>query len=125
MLAVGEEELVCDLAETYQIYDYRQLPPNTVAVFAIGLRDDSRTKMKLCSMKVPASTLLLAQIADAINTLVWMNSKDCRNASKRPKSLVEALAGTDKAKEKPISFKTGTEFEAYRQALIRKGGYAT
>ena len=123
MLAAGEEELACDLAETYQIYDYRQLPPNTVAVFAIGLRDDSRIKMKLCGMKVPADTLLLAQIADAINTLVWMNSKDCRNASKRPKSLVEALTGTDKVKERPTSFKTGAEFEAYRQALIRKGGY--
>ena len=123
MLAVGEDELVCDLAETYQIYDYRQLPPSTVAVFAVGLRDDSRIKMKLCGMKVPADTLLLAQIADAINTLVWMNSKDCRNASKRPKSLVEALTSTDKATEKPISFRTGAEFETYRQALIRKGGY--
>ena len=123
MLAMGEDELICDLAETYRIYDYRQLPPSTVAVFAVGLRDDSRIKMKLSGMKVPADTLLLAQIADAINTLVWMNSKDCRNASKRPKSLVEALTSTDTAKEKPISFKTGAEFEAYRQALIRKGGY--
>ena len=123
MLAVGEDELVCDLAEAYSIYDYRQLPPSTVAVFAVGLKDDSRIKMKLSGMKVSTNTLLLAQIADAINTLVWMNSKDCRNASKRPKSLVEALTGTDKAKERPISFKTGAEFEAYRQALIRKGGY--
>lgn len=123
MIAVGEDELVCDLAETYRIYDYRQLPPNTVAVFAVGLKDDSRIKMKLGGMKVPTDTLLLAQIADAVNTLVWMNSKDCRNVSKRPKSLVEALTSGDKAKEKPISFKTGAEFEAYRQALIRKGGY--
>lgn len=125
MLAVGEEELICDLAETYGIYDYEQLPPKTVAVLAIGLKDDSRIKMKLCGMKVPADTFLLAQIADAINTLVWMNSKDCRSVSKRPKSLVEALTGADKAKERPISFKTGAEFEAYRQALIRKGGYTT
>ncbi len=34
MIAVDEDALVCDLAETYGIYDYRQLPITRVAVFA-------------------------------------------------------------------------------------------
>lgn len=122
MFAVGEDELICDLAETYRIYDYEQLPLKTVAAFAIGLRDDSRIKMKLSGAKVPTNTLLLAQIADAMNTLVWMNSKDCRNNSKRPKSLVEAIMNP-KQNEKPMKFKNGAEFETYRNALLRKGGY--
>lgn len=122
MLAVGEDELICDLAETYRIYDYEQLPPKKVAAFAVGLRDDSRIKMKLSGTKVHANTLLLAQIADAMNTLVWMNSKDCGNASKRPKSLVEAIISPEKD-EKPLRFESGHDFDEYRKALLRKGGH--
>ena len=122
MFAVGEDELICDLAETYGIYDYEQLPLKTVAALAIGLRDDSRIKMKLSGAKVPTNTLLLAQIADAMNTLVWMSSKDCRNNSKRPKSLVEAIMNP-KQDEKPMKFESGAKFETYRNALLRKGGY--
>jgi len=46
MIKLDENALICDFAETYHIYDYRQLPPTRVAVFACGLRDDSRIKMK-------------------------------------------------------------------------------
>ena len=42
MIAIDEDALICDLAETYQIYDYRRLPVQTVAVFSLGLRDNSR-----------------------------------------------------------------------------------
>ena len=122
MLSAGKDELICDLAETYGVYDYKQLPPKTVAAYAVGLKDDSRIKLKLSGMNVSTNTLLLAQIADALNILVWMNSKDCRNKSKRPKSLVEALMNP-KQDEKPMKFESGAEFENYRNALLRKGGY--
>ena len=36
MIAVDENALICDLAETYGIYNYRQLPPTLVAVFSLG-----------------------------------------------------------------------------------------
>ena len=39
MIKQDEDALICDLAETYRIYDYRQLPLLQVAVFAYGLRD--------------------------------------------------------------------------------------
>jgi hypothetical protein len=124
MFAVGEDELICDLAETYRIYDYEQLPPQKVAAFAVGLRDDSRIKMKLSGMKVPANTLFLAQIADAANTLIWMNSKDNKNPSKRPKSLVEALT-EPKKDEKPLKFSNGSEFDNFRKELLRKRGHTS
>ena len=44
MIAVDENALMCDLAETYGIYHYRQLPPTLVAVFCSGLRENSRIK---------------------------------------------------------------------------------
>ena len=40
MIKTDEDALICDLAETYRIYDYRQLPAYQVAVFSFGLRDD-------------------------------------------------------------------------------------
>lgn len=46
MIQTDEDALICDLAETYQIYDYRQLPAYQVAVFSYGLRDDSRIKVR-------------------------------------------------------------------------------
>lgn len=124
MIAVDEDALMCDLAQTYQIYDYRQLSPKMVAAFSVGLEDKSRIKMKLSGLKVPMDTLLLAQITDAINTLVWMNSKDCRNNSKRPKSLVEAILKPEND-DKPKSFASGADFERYRRELLRKGGHLT
>ena len=44
MLRVDENALICDLAEVYNIYDYRSLPPTRAAAFAVGLRNDSRIK---------------------------------------------------------------------------------
>lgn len=123
MIAIDEDALVCDLAQTYSIYDYKQLPPKTIAAFSVGLEDKSRIKMKLSGLTVRIETMLLAQIADAINTLVWMNSKECRNGSKRPKSLIKAILNPDKD-EKIKSFRSGSDFDSYRREIIRKGGYA-
>ena len=76
MVKTDEEALICDLAETYQIYDYRQLPATRVAVFARGLRDNSRIKMKLSGIEVDPQAMLLASIADGVNLLVWQKTKD-------------------------------------------------
>lgn len=123
MICVDEEALICDLAETYHIYDYRQLSPKTVAVFSVGLNEQSRIKLKLAGLNVPINTLLLAQIVDSINTLVWMNSSDCRNKAKRPKSIAEALQNIDKKEDKPMAFDSGDVFMKYRHELLRKGGH--
>lgn len=123
MICVDEDSLICDLAETYHIYDYRQLSPRAVAVFALGLKADSRIMLKLAGLNVPINTLLLAQIVDSINTLVWMNSSDCKNKNKRPKSIAEALQGIDKNEEKPLAFEDGKAFDKYRLDLLRKGGH--
>ena len=41
MMALDREALLCDLAETYGIYDVRALPVSTLAVLASGLRENS------------------------------------------------------------------------------------
>lgn len=47
MLAADKEALICDLAETYNIYDYRSIPVNLLSTLSVGLRDNARIKMKL------------------------------------------------------------------------------
>ena len=39
MKQLDEDALVCDLAETYGIYDYKQLPLLKVAVFAYWISE--------------------------------------------------------------------------------------
>src|SRR5699024_11498629 len=81
MISLDEDALICDLAETYRIYDYRQLPLMRAAVFACGLRDDSRIKMQANDQLIPMDTLLLAGISDSLSTLVWFQTRSEEHTS--------------------------------------------
>ena len=76
MVAVDEEALICDFAETYNILDWRELPCRTAAILASGLRNDSRIKMKINGMRYSTDTLLLASACDRLSFLVWAKTKD-------------------------------------------------
>lgn len=123
MIKLDENALVCDLAETYQIYDYKQLPPTRVAVFAFGLRDNSRIKMNLSGHIVPIDTLLLAGISDRLSTLVWFQTEDGQEGKNRPKPLVELLTGKQSENDDDvIVFDSGEDFLKIRNQLIGDGG---
>lgn len=55
MMATDEDALICDFAETYHIYDYRQLKPSYAATLAAGLREDSRIRTILGGLPVQMS----------------------------------------------------------------------
>ena len=69
MLSIDRDALLCDLAETYHIYDLRALPVTTLAALSFGLRDDSRIKMKLAGIKYIPHEVLLACICDNLTML--------------------------------------------------------
>lgn len=121
MIVTDEDALICDLAETYRIYDYTQLPPLQVAVFACGLRENSRIMLALAGQPVPTDTWLNAQIADGINTLVWLRSKDAEDGKNRPASIVSALMGADKKRDDELAFSSGDDFERARRKLMNGG----
>lgn len=56
MYAADRDALLCDLAETYGVYDFRALPVATVAVLACGLRADSRIAARLSAERREAET---------------------------------------------------------------------
>lgn len=123
MIKLDEDALVCDLAETYQIYDYSQLPLLKVAVFACGLREDSRIKQKLSKQLVSIDTMLLAGIVDRLSLSLWIQTKDGQKGVNRPKSVVDQLTQKEKKEEREhLVFSSGEEFEKYRKEFFAKIG---
>lgn len=125
MIALDEDALVCDLAETYQIYDYKQLPLNEVAVFAYGLRDDSRIKQIMSDQIVPLETTLLASIVDRLSLSLWLQTKDGQKGVNRPASIADQLIKRDRSendRKDYLVFESGEDFENYRKALLAKTG---
>ena len=123
MIQIDEDALICDLAETYGIFDYRQLPANQVAVFAFGLKDDSRIKLAISNSKVSFDTLLLASVVDRLSALVWFKTTDGQKEINKPKMIAQELTGKTKAKESnEMIFDSGEDFEEYRQQILEKIG---
>ena len=117
MIKADEDALICDLAETYGIFDYRSLPLQTVAVLSAGLRNDSRIKMKLIKTKIDVETHLLAAIFDKVNWLCWTHTKDAQHKRNAPESVLEILTGEQKEKEEQ-AFNSVEEFEAARRKAL-------
>lgn len=119
MIKLDENSLICDLAETYHILDYKQLPPTKVAVFACGLRDNSRIKMKISGQTVPFDTLLMAGVADRLSILVWAKTKDGQKGKNRPPMMVDALTKKELKETEVVVFYSGEDFEEARNRIIR------
>lgn len=113
--------LLCDLAETYGIYDVTEHPARRIALFAAGLRDNSRIKMKLSGVKIPEDTILLAYAVDRLSLLVWQKTKDGAKNRNRPESIAERLLfGDSKKKKQGLSYATPEDFWAARKAILEK-----
>lgn len=121
MITVDEEALICDLAETYHIYDYKSLPMSRVAIFAVGLRADSRIKMKMNNMRYPLETILLAAGVDRLTNLLWMKSKDGASGINRPKSILSQLLN-EETESDIEAFCSPEDFEKRRNEILQKGG---
>lgn len=120
MINECEDEMICDLAETYHLFDYRGLSPSKVAILLLGLRDNSRTKMKMSGAKITIEQMLLAIIADGIQFLGWTKTKDAKHGKYKQKSILKTLQGEyDKPKDDLISFKTVEEYEEYMKQFIK------
>ena len=113
MISEDRDALLCDFAETYGIYDLRALPVFTLATLAVGLRDDSRIKMKMHGAKISRIETLLAAAVDRLSMLWWAKTEDARNNVNRPKSMLSILNGEPQKQESNIeSFESGDEFES-------------
>ena len=122
MISTDKEALMCDLAETYHIFSIQDLPARQVAMYAVGLRANSRIKLAMTGQKVSNEEVLLAMIADRLSMLVWFKTKDGQDGTNRPKSMLALLLGEEKTNEDKVGafkrFATGDDFIKYRKHLL-------
>jgi hypothetical protein len=90
-MVTDEDALLCDLAETYGIYDIESLPVTKIATFSCGLKGDSRIMQALTDKRSDINTMLLASIVDRLSFLAWTKTKDAQSNRNRPESLVNKL----------------------------------
>ena len=125
MINLGEDELICDLAETYNLFipsftseklidtQGRELLPSLVATLACGLSGDSRIKRKISKRTLDLNETLLAIIADRLGIIAWQRSKDGYKNRNRPKSILEMLIGQDKKKDELEIFESQESFDEW------------
>ena len=121
MIATDKDALICDLAETYGIFDYRGLPVQTLAVLSAGLRDDSRIKLKIAGSQFSLETILMASIADSMNILVWQRSKEGIKGKNPPKSILAALTGMEHIDNSDVEIYESPEAFEKRWSELTKG----
>ena len=115
---MSEEDVICDLAETYHILDYKALSPSLVATLCVGLPDFSRIKRRLAGIKLSLTEMLLALVVDGINMLIWQNTKDGMKGRNRPESIYKKLTEEKKPKDEYQAFRTIEEYESWYRAHI-------
>lgn len=105
-----EDELICDFAEYYNIYNYKDLLPAYAGILCAGLRNGSRVRLKLAGIPLDLTEALLARMVDELAFISWSKTKDGQKNRKRPQSVLKALM--EKKKDEYESFKTAEDFHA-------------
>ena len=120
MIEAGEDELLCDFAETYGVLEPRTLGARKMAILACGLRDNARIRQKLCGARAGTDTQLLAS---AVDLLGWRFC--CKPGSQRPASVLAQLTGgaggTGGEEASPVlGFDSAEAFEAARSGILKQ-----
>ncbi len=117
MLSTDKDALLCDLAETYGIYDIKELPLSKVALFSVGLRINSRIKMIINGNSFDSKEILLASITDRLGIILsFLRGSDV------PESILDKMIGNIPEKEYMV-FNSIDEFEKERKRIL--GGDTT
>ena len=110
MINVDRDALICDLAETYHVFDFKSLPCKLVGILSCGLRDNSRIKMSLSGEELNLERTLLAGIYDNTKILSWLNSSDGVKGINRPESIFKSLLKDEEDDSEILSFESKEEF---------------
>ena len=117
MYELDREALICDLAETYNIYEFEKFPLIKIAIFAKGLREDSRIKMQMSKSKFNVKESLLAGILDRLTLILYSKTKDAEKGKNYPKLLLDDA----EKKEDLQGFMSSKDFEKMREMIIKGG----
>lgn len=118
MIVVDEESLICDLAETYRILNYRELPVQLLATLSVGLGPNSRIKMKLNKINQTTETILLSMIADYLRVALWQNSVDGSKNINFPSLICDSIFEKNKLKNISV-FESAEDFEKAKNMILK------
>lgn len=116
MLALDKNAVICDLAETYNIYDYKRVPGRLLGILCAGLGESSRIGQKVNGVRGTVTEVLLAQVLDGVRWLCWAKTEDAKKGKNQPKSIAsDFFVSEDKDKTKTM---TVDDFEKIRKKVI-------
>lgn len=117
MMHADRDALLCDLAETYHVYDLKALPVQTLAALSFGLRDDSRIKMKMAGMVYVSPVILQAEIVD--NLALIRYSLCMKEHSPLPEFYTDIISGKKQAEQAARANKQkDTKYLSVRNAIL-------
>lgn len=117
MINFDKDSLECDLAETYHIYEMKELPLKKVALFSVGLRNTVEFKTKMMGLNQTFETTLLAKITDELSISNWI--KAGAKKEQKPNLILPKLLGViEKENKENVGFDTVEEFEKERKAIL-------
>lgn len=117
MIALDEEALICDMAETYNIYNYKSVPCRLLGTLAAGLRDSSRIKQKMAGITSDPQTVMIASILDAVNLIWWSKTEDAEKNRNRPKLVAEHFM--DQSAKPKAERLTPEEYREIRDSILK------
>ncbi len=115
MIATDRNALICDLAETYGVFDYKRVPGRLLGILAAGLGANSRIGQKINGVRGNVTEILLARILDGVQFLCWVQTEDARKNKNRPKSVAsDFFISEDKNKAKTMTIE---DFETLKAKI--------
>lgn len=108
--------MICDLAETYHLFDYRRVPGRLLGTLVAGLGPNSRVYQKLAEQEVPTDTFLQAAIVDELRMIVYL--LDGNKNKKMPEPITGRLVKSHEKPRRQEVFRTPEDFMRARAALI-------
>lgn len=109
-----EDDLICDFAEFYHIYNIKSFTPLYIATLAVGLRYNSRIILKLNNQPVSQDQVLLAGIFDNLNMIRYMLSGG--KGGRKPDSVMEKLI---KRNTEITTFSSSDDFERAKERILK------
>ncbi|MDR3304966.1 MAG: DUF5361 domain-containing protein [Clostridiales Family XIII bacterium] len=91
--------------------DWESHDPLYLATLAGGLRENSRSAMRLAGVSHSIEARLMGHIVDLIHIYFWSRTDDAKNGLNRPEPVLGGGRTNEENPESPILFDTPDAFE--------------
>lgn len=114
-----EDDMICDLAQFYHLFYYKQFPMPYIATLVCGLPSDARVIKKISNTGCSTEELLLAKAVDYLSMLWWSKTVDGQKNRNRPHLITESIY-ENKKKNKATTYDSPESFENARNKIIEE-----